>query len=83
MFFYPALVFDPEKLAQRDLASMRDLMEVCALWIGIKESVHSYVGSECFKKLQDMFDNGFFGLKNMGRYKIPGLQDSFPKPVII
>ncbi|CAK9076905.1 unnamed protein product, partial [Durusdinium trenchii] len=47
-----------KKLAQRDLASMRDLMEVCALWIGIKESVHSYVGSECFKKLQDMFDNG-------------------------
>lgn len=49
----------PEKMAQRDLASMHDLMDICLLWVAIREGIKAHVGAgSLFVKLETMFQDG-------------------------
>ena len=55
----------PEKLAQRDAASMRDLMEVCCLWVANREPIRLHVGEGAgFEKLEEMFYDGTLALNS-------------------
>ena len=55
----------PEKLAQRDAASMRDLMEVCCLWVAFHEPIRLHVGEGAgFEKLEEMFYDGTLALNS-------------------
>lgn len=47
-----------EKFAQRDVQSMKDLMEVVCVWIAIKEPLRVYVGDAAFTQLEEMFMTG-------------------------
>jgi len=61
----------PEKLAQRDAAAMRDLMEVCCLWVAIYEPIRLHVGEGAgFDKLEEMFYDGTLAL-NKTMYNFP------------
>lgn len=52
----------PEKMSQRDAASMRDLMEVCCLWVAIREQIRLHVGDGPGQKLDRLFEEGTLGL---------------------
>lgn len=53
----------PEKLAQRDPASMKDLMEVCCLLVAIHEPIRLHIGDGAgFEQLDDMFMEGTLGV---------------------
>ncbi|CAK9015621.1 Uncharacterized protein SCF082_LOCUS12841 [Durusdinium trenchii] len=46
-------------MAQRDLASMHDLMDICLLWVAIREGIKAHVGAgSLFVKLETMFQDG-------------------------
>jgi hypothetical protein len=54
---------NPEKLAQRDLPALRDLMEVCCLWNSILEPIRLHVGdAAALGKLDLMFKDGKLGV---------------------
>lgn len=59
----------PEKMAQRDLPGMRDLMEVCCLWVALLEPIRLHVGDgPGFEHLEAMFLEGNLGITlGMGR----------------
>ena len=73
------LLFAPilQKLAQRDLASMRDLMEICCLWTALREQIKVHIGAgEAYTKVEQMFNDGNLSLfqKNKTGYVFPGIQ---------
>ena len=54
----PPVLETLEKLAQRDVQSMKDLMEVVCVWVTIKEPLRVYVGDAAFNQLEEMFMAG-------------------------
>ena len=53
----------PEKLAQRDVQSMRDLMEICCVWVAIQEPIRLHVGDAAYHQLDEMFGSGNLFIK--------------------
>lgn len=53
-----------EKFAQRDVQSMKDLMEVVCVWVSIKEPLRVYVGDAAFTQLEEMFMAGTLDFKS-------------------
>ena len=47
-----------KKLAQRDAAGMKDLMEVCCLWVAISENIRLQLGDSAIARLDEMFVAG-------------------------
>lgn len=68
-----------QKLAQRDLQSMTELMEICCLWHHINDRLTRTFGAEKMKDFIQMFNSGrlawrvFFGSKNQSLYFIFGV----------
>lgn len=48
-----------QKQSQRDLAGMRDLMEICCLWEVISPKIQLLLGHDPHTKICEMFLNGW------------------------
>lgn len=52
----------PEKAAQRDLAAMQDLLEICCLWNHIEGDLYGYIGKGPeYDKITGMWESGNLG----------------------
>lgn len=51
----------PEKMAQRTVPQMRDLMEVACLWVAISEPLRLHLGDAAFTQCKEMFFAGILG----------------------
>jgi len=47
-----------QKQSQRDLNSMKDLMEICCLWVDISPQIEVLIGKTHHEKVCEMFVNG-------------------------
>ena len=56
-----------QKLAQRDLAAMTELMEICCLWNGIRGKLACTFGTEKMDELMAMFSSGYLACKDLGK----------------
>ena len=52
-----------QKLAQRDLPAMIELMEICCLWNGIRSKLACTFGTEKMDELAAMFSSGYLACK--------------------